>query len=215
MSLVPRGDNEHDSHVAIWLRAVLAELPLGGFLLELHSGYRERAERRALDVLEEIAKQVDERLMRERLQNSEQLESAFWRSMRIAADSTHEGKRRLLGQALGAAFQDEAHVDEAELLAGLLDNIDTPHIKSLARLRQAELEAQEAGELPVRAEYAERPVVDPLREAGEREHPLVLGVLATQGLIDVTSGFGDGEARFRGVTELGAKLLTDLRENTC
>jgi hypothetical protein len=213
MSLTPTGGGDYDSHLAIWVRALLAEMPLGGFLLELQSGYRDRVERRALDLLDEIAKQVDERLMQERLQNSEQLESVFWRSMRSAADSTHEGKRRLLGKALANAFLDNALVDDAELLAGVLASIDTPHITALARLRRAELQARDSGEMPVRAKHAERPIVDPLREAGEREHPLVLGVLSTQGLIDVTGGFGDGEARFRGVTELGAKLLEDLRED--
>ncbi len=211
MSLMPMGDGEYDSHAAIWIRAVLAEMPMGSFLLELQSGYRGRVERRTFDLLDEIAKQVDERLMRERLQASEQLESVFWRSMRSAADSTHEGKRRLLGQALANAFLDEARVDEAELLEGVLANVDTPHIAALERLRHAELEAEDAGDLPARGRYAERPTIDLLREAGEREHSLVLGVLATQGLIDVTSGFGDDEARFRGVTQIGARLLEDLR----
>jgi hypothetical protein len=137
---------------------------------------------------------------------------SVWVRWRSAADSTHEGKRRLLGRALANAFLDEALVDDADLLAGILAGIDTPHIAALARLRQVEITAREAGELPVRAQYAERPVVDPLREAGEREHPLVLGVLATQGLIDVTGGFGDSEARFRGVTQFGAALLDDLRQ---
>ncbi|MCD4533565.1 hypothetical protein LRP67_05675 [Nocardioides sp. cx-169] len=181
MSLLPMGEDEYDSHPAIWLRALLAEMPVGSFLIELHSGYRERAERRAFDLLNEIAKQVDERLMRDRLQSSEHLESIFWRSMQSAAESTHEGKRRLLGKALANAFLDEVSVDESELISGLLASIDTPHIAALARLSQAEREARESGELPERAQYAERPLIDALREAGEREHPLVLGVLATQG----------------------------------
>lgn len=212
MSLMPmgEGEGEYDNHAAIWIRALLAEMPMGSFLLELHNGYRGRVERRTFDLLEEIAKQVDERLMRKRLQESEQLESAFWRCMRSAADSSHEGKRRLLGRALANAFLDVASVDEVELLAGVLANIDTPHIAALARLHHAELEAQEAGASPARGQYAERPIIDSLREAGEREHPLVLGVLAAQGLVDVTSGFGDDEARFRGLTQFGASLLEDL-----
>lgn len=212
MSLVPMGEGEYDSHAAIWTRAVLAEMPGGSFLLELQSGYRDRVERRTFDLLDEIATQVNERLMRDRLEESEQLESVFWRCMRSAADSPHEGKRRLLGQALANAFLDEALVDEVEILEGVLTNIDTPHIAALARLHLVELEAQEAGDSPTRGQYAERPIIDSLREAGEREHPLVLGVLATQGLIDVTGGFGDDEARFRGVTKIGATLLEDLRK---
>lgn len=214
MSLLPTGDGEYDGHPAIWLRALVAEMPMGGFLLELHNGYRDRLQGRAFDLLEQVASQVDERLMRDRLQNSEHLESVFWRCMRSAADSTHEGKRRLLSNALANAFMEDAKVDEADLLERMLATIDTVHIAALARLREAELKAREAGELPARAQYAERPIVDALRDAGEREHPLVLGVLTTQGLIDVSSGFGDGEAMFRGVTQFGTTLLEDLDQVT-
>ena len=70
MTLTPQGNDPY-SHVAIVLRAVLAELPLGGAILELEGGYRERALRRAGDMLEQIAERVDEHVLKERLTQSE------------------------------------------------------------------------------------------------------------------------------------------------
>jgi hypothetical protein len=107
---------------------------------------------------------------------------------------------------------DDAKLDDAVLTTTLLGLLEPPHIKALERIYQAQVAAKEADELRPRAKFAERELNPRITDAAQECHPQVLALLAAQSLIDSSAGFGDGEARVRGVTAYGEWLLGELRQ---
>jgi hypothetical protein len=215
-------DQEGPKHVEVWARAMLAASGgLGSAVLELRDGYEQRRYTRAGGVLAEVAARVDEHIMRQALLDSEELESVFWRALRAGANSMHAGKRQLLGRAIAEAMLDEAKIDEAVLITSTLERIDTPEIKALERIHQAELAAHQEEETLPRAEGAPREI-NPrvgdkveqntlIRDAAALCHARILAVLISEGLIETAAGFGGGSVVV-GVTPFGSTLLSDLRE---
>jgi hypothetical protein len=176
----------------------------------IYEGLRDRYAARAEQVVREAVAGTDEAEVSRRLAQDETLDAAFAAAVEAGARSGLESKRRLLGRVVGRALEDNALVDQAVLLVGVLAQIDAPHVTCLERIRRAEDDALAAGELPARARWAERAIVQRVNDVGGQHPAAVLTVLSALGLVDA-SGVDDGEVLVKGVTTFGVSLLDDLR----
>lgn len=162
-------------------------------------------------MLEEVASEVPAAELERRLVEDPELDAALVAAVEAAGRTGLEEKRRLLARAVTRAVLDDARVDEATLVIGVLAQIDAPHVRCLEAVRRAEEEAEAAGEVSARAEYAEREIVPRIAEAG-RAHPApILAALTSLGLLEASGTF-EGTALVKGLTPFGQALLRELRE---
>jgi hypothetical protein len=197
----------------ILTRAAIAASPkLAGSTAILYEGFRDRRAARAAQVLEEITAQVSVAELHRRLVDDPVLDAALTAALQAAACSGLEAKRRLLGRVVTRAVLDDARVDETSLVVGVLGQIDAPHVRCLEAVRRAEEEAEAAGEVPQRAQYADRQLIPGIVEAGRAQPEPVLAALTSLGLLEA-SGTYDGTALVKGLTSFGQALLQDLRDN--
>lgn len=148
--------------------------------------------------------------LQRRLEGSERLDALLVAAAQAAAVTADQGKRRLLGRLINQAVLDDAETDNAELMVGILRQIDGPHVRALEAIRRAELAAEEAGEVEPVAEGAERPIVPRIEEAGRRQPHPVRRLLDSLGLVDSAATYGGGPL-ITGTSQFGRELLDDLR----
>lgn len=201
-----------DSDLEIWSRAAVSMIPyVGGPMEVLYSGYRERRVARVLEFLEPIARLLEHpEELETRLSCSDPLEALFGRAIQIAADSGLAAKRAALGKVAAAALEDEAKLDRATLLVDTLQQIEAPHVRALIELRDAVQRAEEAGEMPVRAQHAEYEIVPRIKAAGDLQDFTVLRVLNNLGLIIANESIDTWY--FHDVAAYGHELLAYLDE---
>jgi len=162
-------------------------------------------------VVEAIASSVDPALLERMLGESEGLDAALSAAVEVGARTGLASKRRLLGRVIAQATIDSARVDEATLIVGVLGQVDAPHIRCLAVIHEAEVQARDAGEIAIRAEGAERELNERITEAGKGQPQPVLTALASLGLLETSATWG-GSMIVLGLTPFGEQLLDDLRE---
>lgn len=184
--------------VAKWLPA---ELSLSRAVTKRYQG-------RGQEVLAQLAAPVE--LVERRLSESEPLDAALVAAVTAAVSSSLRAKRRLLGRLINEAVLDDARVDNTALIVGVLAQIDAPHVRALEAIRRAESEAEAAGEVPPRAEGAEREINARIQTAGAQQPPPVLAALTSLGLLEATTTW-NGNAIVVGLTEFGNELLDSLR----
>lgn len=191
--------------------AIQASPRLAGSLSVVYDGLRQRWLARAQEVVNEVDSRSTSDLLSQRLAESEQLDAAFLTAVEAGASSGVGAKRRLLGRMIAAAVLDDAKIDEATLLTGILTQIDAPHILCLEAIYRAKKEAAKAGELSPTAQGAEQELNQRVMEAGRAYPAPVLVVLVSLGLLDASVGWG-GVALVGGPTAFGEQLLNELRE---
>lgn len=195
-------------------RATIAVVPLSSLsagLSVLYEGMRDRHQARVDQVSVAAIGQVDPQEVGRRLVERPELDAVLVAALQAGGVSALEAKRRLLGKVVNRAVLDDALVDHATLIVGVLSQIDAPHVRCLEAVRRAEQEAERAGEVESRAPGAERATVARIYEAG-RSHPdPVLSVLASLGLLEA-NGVGAGSFTVKGLTPFGLSLLSDLHQ---
>jgi hypothetical protein len=92
-------------------------------------------------------------------------------------------KREALGRVVARALEDDAFVDDAELLIATLDSIEAPHVRAMTEIRHAVDQVKQAGEWPPRAVGAAHEIIADVVSAGHRFDDLVIRSLSTLGLI--------------------------------
>lgn len=196
----------------ILARATLQASPrLAGSLSILYEGARDRWASRGTDVLAAASAVADTATIVARTAQDAQLDAALSAAVEAGTRSGLVAKRRLLGRVVGRAVLDDARVDEATLVVGILSQIDAPHVRCLELLARAEVVARSSGELEEVADGAERPLVQRIVDVGTAQPQPVLAALVSLGLIETTSTWG-GSMMVLGVTPFGQHLLDDLRE---
>ena len=188
--------------------AITASPKFAGSLLVLYEGFRDRRSARVQEACDRIGRGLSSGELRARLAASEELEAVVASAIEAAARTALASKRMLLARVANAAVLDDALVDEAELIVGVLAQIDAPHVRCLEDVFRAEEEARAAGELAPRARGAEREVVQRLVEAGQRHPAPVVTTLRSLGVLD--AGGQDDAMLVKGLTEFGRLLVDDL-----
>ena len=211
MSAKPEPDKPPPSVPDILARALVAASPkFAGSLAILYDGFRARWSARVSQVSDEVTAVMPPEKLSRRLEAQPALDAAFAAALEAAGRTGLEAKRRLLGRVIARAVLDDARVDEATLLVGVLSQIDAPHVRCLEAIHRAEEEAEAAGEIAPRAQYAERETVPRIAEVGRAHPDPVLAALASLGLIETSNTWGD-TAILKGLTPFGQALLRDLR----
>lgn len=196
----------------ILARAAIAASPkLAGSTAVLYEGFRDRWRARAAQVIDEVAAKVPAAELARRLVEDPELDAALLAAVEAAGRTGLEEKRRVLARVVTRAVLDDARVDEATLLVGVLARIDAPHVRCLEAVRRAEEAAEAAGEVAARAQYAEREIVPRIAEAGRAHPEPVLAALTSLGLLEASGTF-DGTPFVKGLTPFGQSLLRELRE---
>lgn len=195
----------------IMIRAAIAASPrLAGSMAILYEGLRDRWAARGSEVLAEVAASAPAAELERRLLQDEALDAALTTAVEAGAQTSLGAKRRLLGRVVGRAVLDDARIDEATLIVGVLSQIDVPHVRCLEAVRRAEEQAEEAGEVPIRAEGAERETVRRIAAAGQAHPVPILAALTSLGLLEA-HGVYEGTTLVKGLTPFGQVLLADLR----
>jgi hypothetical protein len=177
-----------------------------------------RAQRFSLTIDELFAK-VDPNVVVDLISRSPAFGELVAEVLETASRSSFEPRRRLLARVLVNAATDEACIDESAVMAGVLHELDAPHIRALERIRAAfdtyELSAEQQDDLASRDPTGERgyeadcrsdaafevskrepaPVITALIRTGALAQPMVLGNVVGSG----------------NVTAFGRALLNDLR----
>lgn len=176
----------------------------------LYEGFRDRRRARMRDVEDAVRAAVpDDTDLDQLLGSREELDALLNRALIESGQSAIAAKRRLLGRVVANALVDDATVDWAILVTTVLAQIDAPHVRAMAHIRDAVEKADAAGELPPRAEGAEAELSPRIRAAGRSQPEPVIAALTALGLIEATSTFG-GEPIVVGMTPFGDRLLDEL-----
>ena len=173
------------------IRATLQASPrLAGSLPVAYEGARDRWAARGSDVLTATSPAADVATLAARIASDDQLDAVLSAAVEAGARSGMAAKRRLLGRVVARAVLDDARVDEATLVVGVLSQIDAPHVRCLELIERAEEAARDAGELEEAAEGSERPVVQRISDVGRTQPQPVLTASVSLGLIETTATCG-------------------------
>lgn len=195
----------------ILARAAIAASPrFAGSAMVLYEGFRDRRRARMRDVEDAVRAAVPgDADLDQILGSRDELDALLNRALIEAGQSAMPAKRRVLGKVVANALVDEAEVDWASLVMTVLAQIDAPHVRAMARIRDAVGKADAAGGLPPRAEGAEAELNPRIRAAGRAEPEPIIAALTALGLIEATSTYG-GEPIVVGMTPFGDRLLDEL-----
>lgn len=201
-------------HLEIWARAAVSAVPyVGGPLDVVYSGYRDRAGARTADFLEPIAEQFrNPEALDAKLATSDHLDAIFGRAIRAAVESGLTQKRVALGRVVVAALTDDAVVDRAGLLVDTLAQVEAPHIRALAEIRQAVIAVKDAGQWPLRATGAEHEIISSVVQVGNQFEDPVIRTLRNLGLI--FAGDLTDQWFVHDLTSFGYELLDFLVESS-
>lgn len=95
----------------------------------LYEGLRDRWAARGSEVLADVAASAPAAELERRLLQDEALDAALTAAVEAGAQTSLRAKRRLLGRVVGRAVLDDARIDEATLIVGVLSQIDVPHVR--------------------------------------------------------------------------------------
>jgi len=124
--------DESPTWAATAARATLAAIPYaGGTLQVLYEDVRARRAAAAGETIASIVAITGEPALAQRMAVDPVVEALFVNALDSAIRTGLESKRRLLAKAVANAVLDEALVDESQLLAGVLAELDVPHVRAL------------------------------------------------------------------------------------
>lgn len=189
-----------DFHLETAVLSALALVPVvGGSLSVIAERTRERSRANIAEAgraaIEEIG---DADLLVERLRDDERLAYLFLNALEAAERTALRGKRRLLGRVIGRAAKDAALLDESELLAAALRDLDAPHLQALADVEQA-----------LKANRRTQPLVV-VNEIMQKYPAPIRAALRRHGLVKEVTTY-DYAGMFDGLTDFGSALLEDIR----
>lgn len=160
---------------------------------------REQGARQAGEVA--IALAGDAQQLLEAVRTDRRLASLLVDVAETAARTTLEEKRRMLGVVVGRAVLDPARIDESELAAFALRDLDRPHRHCLEALVRTEDEG---------VSDDEKDVADAVRTKGDEYPTPVRAALIRHGCADPGTLMGGGTAVYR-ETPFGRFLLEQIR----
>ncbi len=202
--------DESPTVIETTVKAMLRAIPyVGSSLSTIFEDTRARYAARVAQVVEEVAMTAGADRLSQRLAKDEQIEILFIEGVEIAVRSSLKAKRQLLAKVVTKAVLDDAEIEPAQLLVQALRDLDAPHLRALARIRNAEKTAEEvdaAGE--TNEAHGER-IADAAAKAGRNEPTPIIAALIHTGVIYPATLVGGGVAVYR-VSEFGRRLLADL-----
>lgn len=190
-----------------------AEASVGGGLLpakfRLAATMTKRFTERGTEAMEPSLAAIGEDVLEELFAGNEELDALAVRAITTAAESASAAKRRLLAKAVKVAVLDDAKIDESALIIGVLQQIDTPHIRCLEAIHRAEQVARASGDLRPIARGAGKELTQQVSAVADAYPASLLTQLERLGLIDGSITW-DGVAHITGTTAFGAQVLEDL-----
>ncbi len=184
------------------LKAGIAAIPMvGGSMLVLYEDSQRRWASKFERTVQDIAEMIDVDDLANRLAGNPRLDALFMNAIDAATRTGYESKRRLLAKVVAQAALDEAKVDESELLAAVLREIEAPHVRALVRLRAVE-DSYVIGESP--GELSQLVAAE-----SQKEPEPVIAVLVHTGTA-INGTFPTGGLAAVRVTEFGRRLLREL-----
>lgn len=115
---------------------------VGSSILTVLDQVQQHRDVQAMRTLAEMTADIAPDRLRERLQDDQDVQALFINGVDYALRTGHEGKRRLLARVVRAAVLDDARIDDSLLYLYALRDLDAPHFRLLARLRQARLDLE-------------------------------------------------------------------------
>lgn len=202
--------DEPPTRVETGVKAVLRAIPyIGSSLSIIFEDTRARYVARAAGVVHEIAEETGADRLSERLAENEEVEVLFIEGVEIAVRSGLKAKRRLLAKVVAKAVLDDAEVEPGQLLVQAFRDLDAPHLRALARLRNAEDAATAVNIDGETRDVRSDRISDAVLNAGRAEPTPILAALIRTGVIYPATLVGGGVAA-HGVSEFGRRLLADL-----
>lgn len=117
------------------VRATAAAIPyVGGTVQVLYEDVRARSAAKAGETIASIVRITGEPALAQRMSVDPVLEALFVNAVDAALRTGLEAKRRLLARAVADAVMDEARLDESQLVAAALAELDVPHVRALKRM---------------------------------------------------------------------------------
>lgn len=190
----------------LMVRVALAAIPsVGGPMEIIYSHVRARQASKAEEVMAEIAGATGADRLLERISEDPYVEALFVNAMNAALRTGLDAKRRLLARAVSAAVLDDAKLEESQLIADVLEQLDVPHAIALARLADEWEEAQRGDPEAVTWGTSEvwSNVLAPVRAALVRTGT---ANLSPRPLVALT-----GPHRQEGITDFGLEVIEALR----
>ena len=131
-------------------------------------------------------------------------DALLWASLQAVMASGLEAKRLYLARVVAKAIRSDEPVDEAQLIVRVLDELDGPEVRALARL-----EAAHDRDLLRGLDGSESAVAEELRL---HVNPPIEASLIRSGVVETGVVLGKGSG-VSGVNEFGRVLLRGLRES--
>lgn len=200
----------------ILTRAAIAAVPIpsvSASLMTIYDGFHERRAYRMGQALAEITDRVTVEQLEARLNESESLDAVFGTALAAAASSGVKVKRRMLGAVVAQAVLDDAMIDEAILLTGVLSQIEAPHVRCLEDVYRVQLEVETSGERPPAAPGAEREINQRILDTGRKYPSPLLKTLANLSLLDAQTSWDRTVDFVYGLTTFGEEFLQYLHES--
>jgi hypothetical protein len=186
------------------VRLVLAAIPgVGGMLQVIYEDTRARYAAKVAGTIGDIVARAGPDTVARRLAEDPDLEALFVAGIETATRTGNEAKRRLLAKVIANAILDDAKVEESQLIAQALRDIDTPHIRALERFHRAEKDSPSG-----RATDNE----EAMTRINANEPTPVLAVLIHTGVAVPATLVGGGVAIYA-ISDFGRALLDHLRES--
>lgn len=202
--------DEPPTVVETTVKAVLRAIPyVGSSLSIIFEDTRARHVARVAQVVEEVAMTAGVDRLSERLAKDEKIEIIFIEGVEIAVRSGLKAKRRLLARGIAKAVLDDAEIEPAQLLIQAFQDLDAPHLRALARIRNAEKTAEEVDANGETNDDRRERIADAATKAGRTEPTPIIATLIRTGVIYPATLVGGGVAVY-GVSEFGRRLLVDL-----
>lgn len=191
-----------------------AEVSLGGGVLPVGAKFSasmtHRFAKRGGQALQPALEALGgEDALNQRLAANEELDALAVRAVTAAAESASAAKRRLLAKVVKAAVLDDAKIDEANLITGVLNQIDTSHIRCLEAIYRAEEDSRGRDHMVTSPRRAQRPLMSQVRETAGKYPSALVQQLERLGLLDGDVTW-DGDTTVTGLTAFGAQVLEDL-----
>jgi hypothetical protein len=193
--------------VAGW---AFSKIPVVGDLAkDLYHNVNEWRRYRAERTGEQIAEIVGPEELYERARENDELAALLAQVLEIAERTGFEAKRRLLVLAVANAFRNDEAIDPAVLVTNALSQLDTVHVRTLARLAAL---SDSFGPTPEEVDSdADREHVEKMMRAGEQVPLPVLVALVNTGVVRQSTMVFGGGTHLHDVSPFGRQLLRDLQ----
>ncbi len=193
------------------VKAALAVVPRVGEPLKIiYEDTRARHAARAGEMIRTIADRTGEQRLSARLQEDPEVDALFVDGVEAAMRTGLQAKRSLLAKVVAAAVVDDAQIEHGQLIVQALRDLDAPQVRALARIRNAEREAEEIHSQETEGDRNSR-ISNAAREAGSREPTPVISTLVRTGVVLPATLVGGGLAVHR-VSDFGRSVLNELEE---